>query len=94
MECGLSFRLRQMFGVEIFGGYCQGKTYKEARDAGYIFAPEKTKKGAILEHWRRVNDVKKGDIILHWAKPSAIMAIGVAIEDAKIRGPSTFDKLR
>ena len=67
-----------------FWWVCQGKTYAEARDAGYIYAPEKTKNGTKLEHWRRVYDVKAGDIIVHWAKPSAIMAIGVAVEDAKL----------
>jgi hypothetical protein len=30
--------------------------------------------------------VKRGDIILHWGKPGAIMAIGLAIDDAKL-GP-------
>lgn len=67
-----------------FWWVCQGKTYKEARDSGYIYAPEKGENGSTREHWRRVNDVRKGDIILHWS--GAIMAIGVAIEDAKL-GP-------
>ena len=67
-----------------FWWVCQGKTYKDARDSGYIYAPEKGENGATREHWRRVSDVRKGDIILHWS--GAIMAIGVAVEDAKL-GP-------
>ena len=69
-----------------FWWVCQGKTYKDARDSGWIYAPEKGENGRIQEHWKRVNDVKRGDIILHWGKPGAIMAIGLAIDDAKL-GP-------
>ena len=34
-----------------FWWVCQGKTYAEARDAGYIYAPEKNEKGTTFEHW-------------------------------------------
>ena len=65
-----------------FWWVCQGKTYKDARDSGWIFAPEKGFDGSVREHWRRVGDVRKGDLILHWS--SSIMAIGLAVDDANL----------
>ena len=66
---------------ENFWWVCQGSTYDDAKDAGWIFAPQYDQRGAELGHWKRVFDVKKGDIIIHWS--SGIRAIGVAEMDAE-----------
>ena len=64
-----------------FWWVCQGSTYDEAKDNGWIFAPQFDRRNVELSHWRRVFDVKKGDIIIHWS--SGIRAIGVAEQDAE-----------
>lgn len=45
----------------------QGTTYEEARERGFIWAPQKDKAGRQLFHWNNVSRVKAGDFIFHYA---------------------------
>ncbi|SEW04300.1 hypothetical protein [[Clostridium] fimetarium] len=58
----------------------QNKSYKEESNGGYIWAPQKNKKGDGEFHWHNVAGVKKGDVILHCVKQS-IVAISEAIKN-------------
>ncbi len=58
----------------------QGASYKEERDGGYIWAPQRTKDGRQLAHHQAVAQVREGDWIFHYSK-SALRAVGVATSD-------------
>ncbi len=58
----------------------QGASYKEERDGGYIWAPQRTKDGRQLAHHHAVAKVREGDRIFHYSK-GALRALGVATSD-------------
>lgn len=58
----------------------QNKSYKEESNGGYIWAPQKNKKGGGEFHWHNVAEVKKGDIILHCFN-QRIVAISEAVQN-------------
>ena len=60
----------------------QGQTYKQERQGGYIWAPQKGKNGLPFYHHVNVSQVHKGDVIWHYVD-GKIVSISVALEDAR-----------
>jgi 5-methylcytosine-specific restriction endonuclease McrA len=58
----------------------QNKGYKDESLRGYLWAPQKDKRGRELSHWKLLSAVKKGDVIIHSHKQK-IVAISVASKD-------------
>lgn len=59
----------------------QNKTFRQERQGGYIWAPQKTKSGGEAFHHANVSSVKAGDIIWHYCNQQ-LVAISVAKTDA------------
>ena len=59
----------------------QGASFSRAREGGYIWAPEKDKRGARLPHWTAMRYLRHGDELLHYAN-TEIRAIGRVREEA------------
>ena len=57
----------------------QGQTYDQERSGGYVWAPQKTEKGAVLGHWLNVSKLTVGDQVLHYAN-GAIRAISEVVK--------------
>jgi hypothetical protein len=45
----------------------QGSSYRRAHDGGYIWAPERDRRGAELPHWRAMRYLRAGDVVLNYA---------------------------
>ena len=45
----------------------QGSSFKEAREAGCLWAPETDGHGATLNHWETMTQLQPGDIVLTYA---------------------------
>jgi hypothetical protein len=45
----------------------QGASYRRAREGGYIWAPERDRRGAELPHWRAMRYLRPGDVVLNYA---------------------------
>ena len=58
----------------------QGKSYQRGKDGGYIWAPQKNRRGATEFHWENVRNVRKGDIVFSYAN-GEIRAISIAQSD-------------
>lgn len=56
----------------------QGKTFKEERELGIIWAPQVNADGSSLAHWKSVLSVKPGDIVFSYAK-AKIVAVSLAV---------------
>ena len=70
-------------GVRHFWWVNQGKTYKEERDGGYIWAPQRTKAGTSPYYfWENVSLVSPGDIIFHY-EGGDVRAVSVATEHGR-----------
>lgn len=59
----------------------QGRTYKQERAGGYIWAPEKGKDGQDIFHHMNVSKVRAGDIIFHYVD-GKIVSVSTATADA------------
>jgi hypothetical protein len=59
----------------------QNKTYRQEREGGYIWAPQKTKSGGEAFHHANVSKVKKGDVVWHYCNQK-VVAVSVAETDA------------
>jgi putative restriction endonuclease len=46
----------------------QGKTYREEKEGGYLWAPLKNQSGNQLFHWDNMNKIIPGDIIFNYRK--------------------------
>lgn len=46
----------------------QGKTYKEEKEGGYLWAPLKNQSGNSLFHWDNMDKINPGDIIFNYKK--------------------------
>jgi MoxR-like ATPase len=53
----------------------QGASYKRAREGGYIWAPDRDKRGSELPHWKTMRYLRRGDFVLHYAN-SELRAVG------------------
>ncbi|MBN1834384.1 MAG: EVE domain-containing protein [Spirochaetales bacterium] len=53
----------------------QGTTFDRERAGGYVWAPQRTKKGAVLAHWLSVSKLQVDDVIVHYAN-GAVRSIG------------------
>ncbi|WP_176546234.1 HNH endonuclease [Bacillus toyonensis] len=60
----------------------QNKSYKEEREGGFLWAPQKNNKGQTFHHWTDMTMIKKGDIIFNSFK-GELVSILVAKEDYK-----------
>ncbi|RKQ32304.1 HNH endonuclease [Oceanobacillus halophilus] len=60
----------------------QNKSYKEERNGGYLWAPQKNHAGQSVHHWSDVGKVRKGDIIFNSYK-GKMNSIIIAKEDAR-----------
>ncbi len=58
----------------------QGQTYLVEKEGGFIWSPQKGKKGKPIYHWENVYKVKKGDIIFHYDS-GFLRAVSVAKTD-------------
>ncbi|MDB2073987.1 HNH endonuclease [Clostridium paraputrificum] len=70
----------------------QNKSYKEEMKGGYLWAPQKTKKGHEIFHWTNMTKVKDGDIIFSMYKRNLVsinIANGIAVDAIR---PSDLDK--
>ncbi len=56
----------------------QGRTYKEERDGGYLWAPMLDKGGNRPHHWRTMDDVREGDLVFSYLGKQ-IRAVSVAL---------------
>jgi hypothetical protein len=64
----------------------QGATYKEERAGGFIWAPQKTRRGTQpLSFWLNMTKLKVGDWVFHYAHGS-IQAVGHVMEEARDAG--------
>ena len=63
----------------------QGDSYKQERQGGYVWAPQRMRDGRTAGHHANVRRVSRGDIVIHYAK-GAIRALGVAEEDGREGG--------
>lgn len=45
----------------------QGDSFKEARRAGCLWAPERDVEGAILKHWETMKDLVPGDVVFTYS---------------------------
>lgn len=59
----------------------QGQNYGSERDGGYLWAPKKTRSGAVLAMHSAVARLQPGDITVHYAQ-GAIRAVGRVTEPA------------
>ncbi|MGI6083187.1 MAG: EVE domain-containing protein [Limnochordia bacterium] len=62
----------------------QGRTYKAARDGGFLWAPLLNKKGRTVYHWESMDDVRPGDMVLHYSG-NALRAVSRVSEAATLR---------
>ncbi|MCB0704284.1 MAG: HNH endonuclease [Saprospiraceae bacterium] len=46
----------------------QGKTYKEEKEGGYLWAPIRNKKGERVFHWENMTKLKPNDIVFNYRK--------------------------
>ena len=46
----------------------QGKTYKEEKAGGYLWAPIKNSKGNSFFHWENMTKLKPTDIVFHYCR--------------------------
>ncbi len=46
----------------------QGKTYKEEKEGGYLWAPVQNKSGQSVFHWDNMTELKPNDIVLNYLK--------------------------
>jgi hypothetical protein len=60
----------------------QGQTYKQERQGGYIWAPQKGKNGQPFYHHVNVSKVRKNDVIWHYVD-GQIVAVSMALENAQ-----------
>ena len=67
-------------GVEVWW-VNQGQTYEQERTGGFVWAPQRTDRGAVLGHWLNVSKLAKGDVVVHYAN-GQIRAIGSVTTDA------------
>ena len=44
----------------------QGSTFEAERPAGYVFAPERGKRGQRVPHWEALMQLRRGDAVLHY----------------------------
>ena len=60
----------------------QGSSYRRAHDGGYIWAPERDRRGAELPHWRAMGYLRAGDVVLNYAKTMirAVSRVSAAAE--------------
>jgi 5-methylcytosine-specific restriction protein B len=58
----------------------QGATYDAESSGGYIWAPQKTKKGNAVEHHVNVSRVAPGDVVVHYEN-GRIRALGMVEEN-------------
>lgn len=61
----------------------QNKSYKEEREGGFLWAPQKNNKGQTFHHWTDMKMIRKGDIIFNSFK-GKLVSILVAKEDYKV----------
>lgn len=59
----------------------QGRTYREACEGGFLWAPLRNKAGRTERHWESMADVRQGDIILHYSN-GALRAVSRVSEEA------------
>lgn len=59
----------------------QGSSYRRAREGGYLWAPERDKRGAQLAHWVAMRYLRRDDLIIHYAN-TQIRAVGRVREEA------------
>lgn len=67
---------------------CQGATYRDAKEAGVLWAPKAAKDGGDRPYWRALVDARIGDRILHYAN-SHVRAVGTITAEA-VDGPRPF----
>lgn len=60
----------------------QGATYDNERAGGYVWAPQATKKGAVLSHWLAVSKLHVNDVIVHYAN-GAVRSLGRVVKKPK-----------
>jgi|TARA_B100001105_G_C22045735_1_gene296014 putative restriction endonuclease len=46
----------------------QGKTYKQEREGGYLWAPTANKSGNTAFHWHNMTRLNLGDVVLNYHK--------------------------
>src|SRR5690606_33155509 len=63
----------------------QGQTFKQERDGGYLWAPQKSKQGTALDHHVRLLEPKKGDIVLCYSAKE-IKCIGI-VKEIAVKAP-------
>jgi hypothetical protein len=59
----------------------QGRTYKQQRDGGYLWAPKLSADGKALEHWTNLTRLELEDVVLHYLKGS-VRAVSRVVEPA------------
>lgn len=58
----------------------QGETYKEERDGGYVWSPQRTASGHKNAGYTMMTKIRKGDVIIHNAN-SKILSISITEND-------------
>jgi len=60
----------------------QNKSYKQEREGGFLWAPEKDKSGTFVpSHWECVSDVRSNDVVFSYVGKK-IVTVSIAIADA------------
>jgi 5-methylcytosine-specific restriction enzyme B len=59
----------------------QGQTFRQERDGGYLWAPQKSKQGRALDHHVRLTEPTKGDIVFCYSSME-IKSIGIVESSA------------
>ena len=58
----------------------QNQTYHQEHDGGYVWSPQRDKRGSENQGYKIMTEIRKGDFIIHHAN-TAIQAIGIASSD-------------
>ena len=65
--------------MSIFYVY-QNQTYQHEHDGGYVWSPQRDKRGCENQGYKIMTEIRKGDFIIHHAS-TAIQAVGIATSD-------------
>ncbi len=57
----------------------QGDSYQVGRDGGYLWSPQRNKRGHPLSHWRAMTELQPGDVVVNYAN-NAIRAMSRVAE--------------
>lgn len=69
----------------------QGKTYKEEKEGGYLWAPTKNSDGRSFFYWENMTDLKPGDIVYNYRKGFLVGYCIIISETYKNPQPEEFN---